>query len=138
MDTNITIAVVSASSVVVGGLATALIQHLLTTATTSREEKRHRRLDFRNRFEDCVVKLLEETDPDIHPVSSVPEIKRNVIRLQLYLDLEDKDHRKLNGHLNSLASSLSGYSDPQKKSLILRNHAALLEAASKVFKKYNS
>jgi hypothetical protein len=61
-------------------------------AAASREEKRLRRVELRNCLEECLVKLLEETDPDIHPVPSVPEITRNIIRLQLYLDMEDKDH----------------------------------------------
>lgn len=137
METTIAIAIISASSVLVGGFATALTQHLLATAAASREEKRRRRLDFRNRLEECVVRLLEETDPDVHSVPSVPEITRNIIRLQLYLDLEDQDHRKLNGCLNSLAGSLSGYSEPQEKSMILRNHAALLEAANRLLRKCN-
>lgn len=134
MDANISIAIISASSVL-GGM---FVQHLLATAAASREARRQRRVEVRNRFEECVVRLLEETDPDVHPVPSVPEITRNIIRLQLYLDLDDKDHRKLNGYLNALAISISGYSASQDKKLLLQNHAAVLEFANRVFKRLDS
>ena len=125
MDANITIAIISASGVLAGMIA----QQMLGSAAASREERRQRRIDVRNRFEECVVRLLEETDPYVHPVPSVPEITRNIIRLQLYLNLADKDHKKLNGHLNSLAISITGYSDSHDKKLLLQNHAAVLDAA---------
>lgn len=83
------------AATVLGGM---IVQHLLATAAASREARRQRRAEIRNRFEECVVRLLEETDPDVHPVPSVPEITRNIIQLQLYLDLNDRDHKKLNGH----------------------------------------
>src|SRR5215211_3936983 len=134
MDANITIAIISASSVLVGMIA----QHWFGSAAASREERRQRRIDVRNRFEECVVRLLEETDPDVHPVPSRSEITRNIIRLQMYLNLEDQDHRKLNGYLNSLGISISGYSDSQDKRLILQSHAAVLDAANKIFKKLDA
>ena len=134
MAANITIAIISASSLLVGMFA----QHLLAIAAASREARQRRMVEIRNRFEECVVKLLEETDPDVHPVPSIPEITRNIIRLQLYLNLEDKDHRKLNGHLNSLAISISGYANSQDKKLVLQNHAAVLDAANRIFKRLDA
>jgi hypothetical protein len=95
-------------------------QHLLAIATASSEARRRRREGVRNRFEESVVRLLEETAPDIHPVPSIPEITRNIIRLQLYLNLDDKDHRKLNGCLNRLAISISGYLDSKIRTCYLR------------------
>jgi len=135
MDANVTIAVISASSVLLGGFSTALIQHLLTKATASREEKRQRQIEFKKHLEECLVNLLEESDPDIYPVPSIPTITRNIITLQLYLDLKDKDHRELNGCLNRLGRNL--LSAPHETSLILRSHSDLLDAGNKVIKKYN-
>jgi hypothetical protein len=137
METSIVIAIISASSVLVGGLATAAIQHWLAKATVSREDRKQRRAEFRSRFEECVVRLLEQTDPDIHPVPSIPEITRDIIRLQLYLDLEDNDHRDLNSYLNRLAISISEFSESQDKKLVLREHGAVLDAANRLLRKYN-
>lgn len=135
MDATIATAIISAASVLAGGLATALTQHLLANAAASREEKRQRRIEFRTHFQECVVRLLEATDPDIHPIPSASEITRSIIRLQLYLDLQNKEHKKLNGALNKLALSVSEYSDTENsKSLILRSHAEFLDAASRMFK----
>jgi hypothetical protein len=55
MDANIAIPIISASGVLAGMLA----QHLLAMAAASRAERRQRRIEVRNRFEECVVRLLE-------------------------------------------------------------------------------
>ena len=138
MNDNITIAIISAASAIVGGLSTALIQYLLAKATASREEKRQRQIEFRNRFEDSIVKLIEETDPDIHPVPSISEVTRNIIRLQLYLNLEDADQKELNDYLNGLGASITGYSDSKDKKSILVNHSKVIKLANKVFRKYDA
>ena len=135
MDVTLATAIISAASVLSGVFVTAFTQHLLAKSAASREEKRQRRIEFRNQFQECVVKLLEATDPDIHPVPSAPEITRNIILLQLYLDLQNKEHRKLNGCLNQLALAVSGYSNTESsKSLVLRSHAEFLDAAGKMFR----
>jgi hypothetical protein len=135
MDGGISIAIISAASVTVGSLTTAVIQYLLTKAGASREEKRLRRNDFRNRFEEYVTKLIEETDPDIHAVPSIPEITRNLIKLQLYLNLEDDDQKKLNGSVNALGRSVAGYSTSRDKTTILQNQSAVIDHANKILRK---
>src|SRR5688572_6583409 len=131
MNSTIAIAIISASSVIVGGLATALTQYFLARATAQREESKQRRAETRRRIEECVINLLEETDPDIHPQLAVSEITRNVIRLQLYLDLNDQKQLYLNNAVNELARFVAGYSDdvPDKKQ-ILNYHAFVLDSAN--------
>lgn len=134
MDTTVAIAIISASSAIGGGLATALTQYFLGKVTASREEKKQRRVEFRNRIEESVIRLLEETDPDIHPVPSIPEITRNVIRLQLYLDLDDQQQLNLNNAVNSLAESVAGYSDTDSKAEILDHAGRVLVRANTILR----
>jgi hypothetical protein len=123
-----------------GAIVGAIIQWLVARSTIRAETERlHRQLstefrlqhfsEWQTEFRSVMSELLAVTDPEAQKALSKERIVQLVLKAQLMLNPNIPSHAKVNGLINALALTATGWHGPQELSYTLRIHAELLEAS---------
>lgn len=123
-----------------GALIGATIQWFVARSTIRSETERlHRQLstefrlqqfsEWQTEFRSVISELLAVTDPEAQNSLPKERIVQLVLKAQLMLNPNLPAHAKVNGLVNALALSTTGWHGPQDLSSILRIHSELLEAS---------